>query len=99
MASKNGTWQTAVAVIFHQLYPLETAIQLPKKKKDTFPCFPNVIAISLSLSPEGAIQAGKDGVSDATDAEDATVAAVASAGVDQASLVVVGGWWLVEKSI
>ena len=32
----------------------------------------------------GAIQAGKDGVSDATDAEDATVAAVASAGVDQA---------------
>ena len=65
---------------------------MPKKKKDTFPCFPNVLAISLSLSPEGAIQAGKDGVSDATDAEDATVAAVASAGVDQASLVV-GGWW------
>ena len=58
-------------------------------------CTIYVVAISLSLSLEGAIQAGKDGVSDATDAEDATVAAVASAGVDQASLVVVGGWWLV----
>ena len=52
--------------------------------------------LSWNAPSEGAIQAGKDGVSDAADAEDATVAAVAGAGVDQASLVVVGGWWLVE---
>ena len=52
--------------------------------------------VAISLCHPGAIQAGKDGVADAADAEDATVAAVASAGVDQA--LVVGGWWLVEKS-